>query len=474
MNPTEWLAPAVAAFSGLVFAEVPIFGVPAQLIVLWVAAAMVFTTVWLGVPQVRGFSEAWRVLRGRYFDPEAPGEISQFSALTTALSSTLGLGNIAGVAVAITTGGPGAIFWMMLIGIFSMALKCAEVTLGLMYREILPDGRVNGGPFVTLPRGLAAIGRPKTGRVLGTVYAILALGGCLAFFQVNQAFAQVGAVTGLENAWVFGTIFAVLIALVLLGSVRWIARATSVLVPFMCIVYVGGCLAILAVNWTQIPAAVGLILGEAFRAESVWGGALGAFVVGMRRAVYSTEAGIGTAVIAHTQAKTRDPASEGLVALVEPFLDTVLMCTLSGLAFVVAGTWNAGAEGIGIASDAFAQIASWFPAVLALAVFLFAYATVLANGFYGAQAFAHLAGHGRRRSLAYRTLFCLLLPLGAVLDLKLIVDFADSFFFLMAIPNIIGIYFLARPLRQEIERYLALRRDRPIDAPPPVVRAPDI
>lgn len=453
---------AVSALSSFVFYSVRIGGIEVQLIVLWLTLAMLFTTFWLGIPQVRGFSESWRVLRGRYFDPDAPGEVTQFAALTTALSSTLGLGNIAGVAVAITMGGPGAIFWMMIIGVFSMALKCAEVTLGLLYREIRPDGSVHGGPYVTLQRGLAAINHPKLGRFLGIVYALLALGGCLAMFQVNQSFQQVSDVTGWTSGWSYGWVFAALTALVLLGSVRWIATATSIVVPFMCVIYVGACFIILFSNLSALPAAIQLILSESFKLQSVWGGFMGAFVVGMRRAVYSTEAGIGTAVIAHTQAKTHDPASEGLVALIEPFFDTVLMCTLTGITLIVAGVWNpatnGGLTGIAIPSAAFAQIASWFPVVLALAVFLFAYATVLANGFYGSQAFQHLFGHGRKRVFFYKLVYCLIVPLGAVLDVGTVLDFVDSFFFLMAIPNVIGIYMLAKPLRAEINRYLALRK----------------
>ena len=230
----------------------------------------------------------------------------------------------------------------------------------------------------------------------------------------------------------------------------------------MCVIYVGACFIILFSNLSALSAAIQLILSESFKLQSVWGGFMGAFVVGMRRAVYSTEAGIGTAVIAHTQAKTHDPASEGLVALIEPFFDTVLMCTLTGITLIVAGVWNpatnGGLTGIAIPSAAFAQIASWFPVVLALAVFLFAYATVLANGFYGSQAFQHLFGHGRKRVFFYKLVYCLIVPLGAVLDVGTVLDFVDSFFFLMAIPNVIGIYMLAKPLRAEINRYLALRK----------------
>ncbi len=447
--------------SAFVFATVPVGGVEVQLIVLWLAVAMVFMTFWLGIPQIRGFSEAWRILRGRYWDPAAPGEVSQFAALTTALSGTIGLGNIAGIGVALTVGGPGAIFWMFVIGIFAMGLKCAEVTLGLMFREEMPGGRIRGGAWVTLERGLASIGLPRLGRSLGLFYAFLMIGGSLSLFQVNQAFPPVAQQFGFDNPYAFGIFFAVMVALVLLGSIRWIGRATSVLVPAMSLIFMAGCLIIIAAGIERVPAAIGLIISEAFRAESVFGGMLGAFVTGMRRAVYSCEAGLGTAVAAHAQAKTRHPASEGLVALIEPFMDTVVMCTITGIAFVVAGTWdpatNGGLEGVEIATAAFATITPWFPMLLAVAVFLFAYATVIANGFYAAEAFQHLVGHGPWRELLIKIVFCCILPLGVILEMGKIVDFVDSVYFLMAIPNIIGLYLLAKPLRAEMRSYFVER-----------------
>ncbi|MGL6042345.1 MAG: alanine/glycine:cation symporter family protein [Sandaracinobacteroides sp.] len=462
MTAIETIEAGIDLFSNLVFYTVPLGGVEVQLIVVWLALAMVLFTFWLGVPQISGFSESWRILRGRYFDSSAPGAVTQFQALATALSGTIGLGNIAGIGVALTIGGPGAIFWMFIIGIFAMALKCAEVTLGLMFREVTPDGRVHGGAWITLERGLASIGRPRLGRSLGLFHAFLMIGGSLSLFQVNQAYPPVAEQLGFDNRLVFGLVFAALVALVLLGSIRWIARATSVLVPAMSLIFMGGCLAILFLNPERVPGAIALIVGEAFNPQSAFGGIIGAFVTGMRRAVYSCEAGLGTAVAAHAQAKTRHPASEGLVALIEPFLDTVVMCTITGIAFVVAGTWNpatnGGLEGVEVATAAFATITPWFPALLAIAVFLFAYATVVANGFYAAEACQHLVGHGPKRELAIKIAFCCILPLGVILELGKIVDFVDSIFFLMAVPNVIGLYLLAKPLRAEMDSYMASRR----------------
>lgn len=449
----EQISAGIDLLSSIVFYQINVGGVGIQLIVVWLALAMLFATFWLGFPQFSGFRQAVRLVFGREHDPEAPGAVSQFAALATALSGTVGLGNIAGVAVGVSVGGPGAVFWMMVIGFFAMALKCAEVTLGLMYRQHFPDGRVRGGPWLTLQNGLASIGRPKLGRFLGKSYAFLLLGGALSLFQVNQSFAQVKAVTGIESGAVYGVFFAVATALVLLGSIRWIARTTSIMVPAMAFIYLGGCLVILASRAEYIPDAIATIFFEAFNTNSLFGGILGAFVAGMRRAVYASEAGVGTAVIAHSQARTHYPASEGQVALLEPFIDTVIICTLTGLTVVVAGTWNIGLEGIAITSAAFALIAPWFPIVLTVAVFLFAYSTVIANGFYGAEGFQHLFGDGRVQEYAWKIAFCCILPLGAMLDVSEIVDFVDSVYFLMAVPNVLAVYLLAGPLKAEYDGY---------------------
>lgn len=453
---------AIDTLSAAVFYAVSIGGADVQLVVVWLAVAMVFTTLWLGFPQIRGFGEGLNIVRGRRHDPTAPGEVSQFAALTTALSGTVGLGNIAGVAVAVGIGGPGAVFWMLVIGLFAMALKSAEVTLGLMFRETFADGRVRGGAFLTLKNGFASIGLPRLGRSLGLAYAVLLASSSLVSFQVNQSYAQVSGVLGGVDALAYGLVFALAAALVILGSIRWIARVTSLLVPMMALIYIGGCLAVLASNAAAIPDAAALILGSAFATSSVTGGFIGAFVAGMRRAVFSSEAGIGTAVVAHAQARTREPASEGLVALLEPFIDTVLICTLTGLTIVVAGVWNpatnGGLEGVAMTSAAFATVAPWFPAVLAVAVLLFAFSTVISYGFYGGEGFQHLVGHGRWQSLVYKVAYCALLPVSAILDLGRIVDLIDSLFFLMAIPNIIGVYVLAGPLKAEMRRYLHRQR----------------
>lgn len=458
MTVLELAGIAIEKLAALVFLSLPIAGVPVQLIVLWLAFAMVFATFWLGVPQLRGFALGWGALFGKRQDETAPGGVSQFQALSTALASTVGLGNIAGVAVAVATGGPGAIFWMVIIGFFAMALKCAEVTLGLMYREELTSGRVVGGPAVTLMRGLASIGFPRAGRQLARFHAVFMIVGCMSLFQVNQAQIQAANAFHFEAPVLFGVGFALLVGVVLLGSIGWIGRVTGRLVPAMCLLYVAACLTVIVSNLGAIPHALARIFVQAFDPLAVAGGAVGVFIIGMRRAVYSSEAGIGTAVVAHSQARTREPASEGMVALIEPFIDTVVICTLSGLTLVVTGMYLQDLTGVAMTSAALSTVIPGAPALLAIVVFLFAYSTVLANGFYAAEAFQFLTRHGRWHELGFKSAYCAALPLGALLEPGQILDLVDSAFFLMAVPNVIGLYLLARPLRSEVEGYFGRMR----------------
>lgn len=449
----HWLEGALADLNALVFTSVPILGVNVTLVVIWLALPMLIFTVWLGFINIRGLRQSVRILTDKNPDPDAPGEISQFSALTTALSGTVGLGNIAGVAIAIATGGPGAAFWMFVIGFFAMTVKCMEVTLGLKYRQIDPDGSVRGGPMYAMKNGLASRGRPRFGYLLGWLYAFFAVFGAISLVQVNQSYAQVAAVTGFDNAVIYGVILAFLVGLVVIGGVRWLGRVTSLLVPAMAGIYLVGVLTIILLNLGQLPEALGTIIGSAFTGGAAAGGVLGAFVVGMQRAVYSSEAGVGSAVIAHAQAKTREPASEGLVALLEPFIDTVVVCSLGAIAIVISGTYING-EDIGIVSEAFARISDWFPILLAVAVFLFAYSTLCSWGFYGLQAWGYLVGEGPIRDSIYKVFYVVTIPIGAILPVQAVINLVDSAFFLMCIPNVIAIYIFAPEIKREIQGYL--------------------
>jgi AGCS family alanine or glycine:cation symporter len=457
---------------GVVFTAVPIFGVQVNLIVLWLFAGMVFFTLRLGFLNLRGFGTAVSILRGRNYDATAPGEMTPFQALSTALSGTVGLGNIAGVAIAIAMGGPGAAFWMVVVGFFAMSLKFAEVVLAVRYRTIDASGRVSGGPMYYLSRGLAEKGLPRLGKVLGTLYAVFALVAFIQIVQVNQSYSQVSTVLGLEQntgaALGYGVLVAGLAALVLLGGAASLARITSKLTPLMCGLYLAGAVAVLAVNAPAIPGALGTILVQAFTPDAAVGGLVGAFVAGMRRAVFSNEAGIGAASIAHAAARTRYPASEGFVALLEPFIDTVIVCSATALVIVVTGVWQDGHTDIAMTSAAFGTVSAWFPFILAVAVCLFAFSTILAVGYYGLQICAYLFGPRPLIRRIYLTLFCLLLPLGTIADVTTVLNIIDSLFFLLSVPNLIGLYILSGVVASELR---AFRDAGPI--PPKIPTPPE-
>lgn len=444
----------VDTLSAAVFFKLPLLGVQLELIVLYLALPMLFFTLWLGFPNIRCVGHAFRVLRHQPREGEAKGDVSQLAALATALAGTIGLGNIAGVAVALTMGGPGAILWMFVIGWFAMTVKMAEVTLGLKYRVTDDEGHVHGGPMYVLKAVLARKGRPRLGLALGGAYAFFALFGAIPMVQVNQSFAQVSVVTGFSNGWAYGIFLAVCVALVTLGGVHWLGEFSKRLTPLKVAVYLAGVAAILVLHADRIPAALGLIWDGAWSGPAATGGAVGAFVAGMRRAVFASEAGVGSAVMAHSLARTGEPVSEGMVALLEPLLGTMIVCALGGLALVAAGTWNdPGLQGIQITSAAFAEVADWFPWLLAVVVFLFAYSTLVAWGFYGLQAWGYLFGHGPRAQWSYKLLYIVALPPAAVIDLGRVVDIVDSSFFLMAIPNVIALYLCAGELRRDVGDY---------------------
>lgn len=444
----------VDALTGAVFFKIPLLGTQIELVVLYLAVPMLFFTVWLGFPNVRCIGHAFRILRNQPREGEAKGDVSQFAALTTALSGTIGLGNIAGVAVALTMGGPGAIFWMFAIGWFAMTVKMAEVTLGLKYRVTDEYGHVHGGPMYVLKAVLGRRGLPRLGLVLGGFYAFFALFGAIPMVQVNQSFAQVSVVTGFTNGWVYGIGLAFAVSLVTLGGAHWLGEVSKRLTPLKVGVYLAGILAILVLHADAIPAALAAIWRGAWGFDAAAGGAVGAFVAGMRRAVFASEAGVGSAVMAHSLARTEHPVSEGMVALLEPLLGTMIVCGIGGLAMVVAGTWtDPNLKGIEITSAAFAHVSSWFPLLLAIVVVLFAYSTLVAWGFYGLQAWGYLFGHGPKAQWSYKILYIVALPPAAVIDLGRVIDIIDSSFFLMAIPNVLALFLCAGELRRDVKAY---------------------
>jgi AGCS family alanine or glycine:cation symporter len=466
----------------VVFYAVPVGGTEVPLIVAWLVVAGLVFTAWFGFVQLRKFRLAIDVVRGKYDEKGSAGEVNHFQALTAAVSGTVGLGNIAGVAVAVSIGGPGATFWMILCGLLGMATKFVEVTLGVKYREVHADGTVSGGPMHYLPKGLTdRFG--KNGKTLGKILAVLAsimilffglFGGNL--FQVNQSYAQLVSVTGGESgmmgssagALFFGILVAALVGIVLLGGIRSIASVTSRLVPAMAGIYIVACLVVILVNVTAVPAAIGTIIEGAFNPEGVAGGVLGALIIGFKRAAFSNEAGLGSAPIAHSAVKTKHPASEGLVALLEPFIDTVVICTMTALTIVVANpaSWAEAREqegsigGVTITSDAFGTVMPWFPYILTIAVMLFAISTVLTWGYYGLKAWTYLFGRSKTSETVYKVVYTLFAVAGSLLTLQTLIDMADAVLFMLAVINIIGLYLLAPVVKRELNSFLEFVRAR--------------
>jgi AGCS family alanine or glycine:cation symporter len=453
------------AVAAVIFYSVTIAGATFPLVVAWLAlAAIIFTIYFRGI-NVRGFKHAIQLVKGDYTRPDEVGEVSHFQALATAVSGTVGLGNIAGVAVAITLGGPGATFWMILAGLLGMATKFTECTLGVKYRRENPDGTVSGGPMFYLSRGLAQQGRAGLGKVLAAAFAVFCIFGSLGggnAFQSNQAFSQMRSVTGGDDGLlgggasgvIFGIVLAAAVGVVIIGGIKRIARVTDKLVPFMAVFYVLCCLIVLGANLGAIPEAFRLIFTGAFSPEGVTGGIVGVLIVGVQRAAFSNEAGLGSAAIAHSAVQTNRPVTEGYVALLEPFIDTVVICTMTALTIVVTGAYTTGGDqGVQLTSTAFETVLPWFPNALAVAVVLFAFSTQLAWSYYGAKATAYLTNESRIADIIYKSVFLLFVVIGAASSLDAIILFSDSMIFAMSIPNLIGVYLLMRVVKRELTEY---------------------
>lgn len=466
MDVVDWFTSASDWITAKVFYAVPVFGTEVPLIVAWLVIAGAFFTVWLGFMQVRGPRLALDLVRGRYSDPDDAGEVSHFQALATAVSGTVGLGNIAGVAVAISLGGPGATFWMILAGLLGMATKMAECTLGVKYRRQHADGSVSGGPMYYLRDGLAEQGRAGLGKVLAVLFAICMVGGALGggnMFQSNQATAQIVAVTGGDDSlfadrpWIIGLLFAAAAGAVIIGGIKSIARVTEKIVPFMAVLYLTACVIVILANLGSVPGAFGDILAGAFSPEGVAGGAIGALIVGFQRAAFSNEAGLGSASVAHSAVRTKEPATEGFVAMLEPFIDTVVICTMTALTIVITGTWNdpdaTELGGVDLTSRSFETVLPWFPVVLAVAVVLFAFSTMISWSYYGMKATGYLFGDSVLAENVFKGLFLVFTVIGSAAALGPVINFSDSMIFLMGVWNIIGLYLLAKVIRTTVLGY---------------------
>lgn len=461
----EAFKPTADAVAGFVFAALPIAGHQVPWILFWLILIGVFCTFYFGFINVRGMAQGFRIIRGDYSDPRHVGDTSHFQALATALSGTVGLGNIAGVAAAIAIGGPGAAFWMVVAAFLGMATKFCECTLAVKYRRELPDGSVSGGPMYYLRMGIAAE-YPKLvplAKFLGLTFAVFCLFGTIGsgnFFQVNQAYQQVLLITGGEQsflagkAWVFGVFMAVMVGVVVIGGIRRIAKVTDKLVPLMAVIYLLACMVVIFSNLEHLPGAIATIVRTAFTPEGVAGGAIGALLVGFRRAAFSNEAGIGSAPIAHASVKTSEPMTEGLVAIWEPFIDTVVICSMTAITIVITGVYlSQGSNGVALTSSAFASVMPWFPNVLAIVVLLFAYSTMIAYCYYGVKAASYLFGESRAVDTGYKLFYLSATVVGVTLNFEQLVDFADAIYFLMAVPNVVGLYLLAPVVKREMKSY---------------------
>ena len=460
-------APIVGWMADNIFFVKPfsVIGLDIPLVVLWLIVGAVFFTIYMGFINLKGFKHAIELVRGDYDDPNDKGEVSHFQALVTALSGTVGLGNIAGVAVAISLGGAGATFWMIVAGLLGMSSKFVECTLGVKYREINDSGEVSGGPMYYLSKGLALQGKAGLGKVLAVIFAILCIGGSFGggnMFQANQAFEQLKSLEEFafiaDYGWAFGLVLAVLVGVVIIGGIKSIAKVTDKIVPFMVGIYVASAIAIIALNIGNIGDAFGQIISGAFNPDAALGGVIGVLIVGFQRAAFSNEAGVGSASIAHSAAKTDEPVSEGIVSVLEPFIDTVVVCTMTALVLIFTGFAEDthGLSGAALTSGAFEHaLGSWAKYVLAVAAILFAFSTMISWSYYGQKAWTYLFGESKSASRSYQFLFLVFIVIGSASSLGAVLDFSDMMILGMAFPNILGLYFLSSEVKEDLKDYFS-------------------
>ncbi|GGH76494.1 MAG: amino acid carrier protein [Bacteroidetes bacterium] len=429
-------------------------------IVVWLVLGALFFTLRMKFINVRGFKHAIQLARGKYDEPNAPGEVTHFQALATAVSATVGLGNIAGVAVAISVGGPGATFWMIVAGLLGMSSKFVECTLGVKYRTINEDGSVSGGPMHYLRRGLEGKNLGALGKVLAGMFAILAIGASFGggnMFQANQAYEQLaGQFPELAGkGFYFGIILAILVGIVIIGGIKSIARVTEKIVPLMAVIYIIAALVVVFSHIDHLGAAFGAIIDGAFDADALKGGFIGVLIQGFRRAAFSNEAGVGSAAIAHSAAKTKHPVAEGFVALLEPFIDTVVVCTLTALVLIFTDMHMVqGIGGAQLTSDAFATVIDWFPFVLVIAIFLFAFSTMISWSYYGLKAWTFIFGETKKMEITYKLLFLVFVVIGSTVGLGAVIDFSDMMILAMAFPNITGLLIMSGEVKNDLAQYI--------------------
>ncbi len=499
----EAFMPIADAWEGLILTSIPVGGLDIPIVLILLVCGALFFTIYFSFINIRRFPLAINVVRGKYDDVEGghepvttntvntvdgdivdtirvegqAGEVSHFQALATAVSGTVGLGNIAGVAIAIALGGPGATFWMIVCGLLGMSSKFVECTLGVKYRDVDANGTVYGGPMYYLKRGLEERGMSGLGKVLGGVFAVLCIGASFGggnAFQSNQAGQQIISALGLEggaSGFFLGCIFAALVGIVIIGGIKRIASVTEKIVPFMAAIYVLACLVIIFYNISYIDDAFGMIFSQAFTPQAGIGGMIGVIIVGFQRAAFSNEAGAGSAAIAHSAVVTKYPASEGIVALLEPFIDTVVICTMTALVIIIFnqdGAFMYGGDGQGnvimdgvkmggvdLTTEAFASVLPWFPAVLTIAIVLFAFSTMISWSYYGLQSWKYLFGRSQAADITYKVLFLLFVILGSSVTMGAVLKFSDAMILALVFPNMIGLLLLFPKVKEELNRYLA-------------------
>jgi len=451
-------------------------GATMPFIVAWLVVGGVFLTFRFGFINVRMFSHAFKIITGKYRTADDVGEITPFQSLTTALSATVGLGNIAGVAIAIAVGGPGATFWMILAGFFGMTLKFTEVTLAQIYREKRPDGRLMGGAMQYLSKGLASKGHAKLGKVLAVVFAILAIGGSLGAgnaFQTSQAMGVLVDRVPFFATYpiVFGLIMAAIVGFVIIGGIKRIASTAEKIVPLMVLIYLAASLWILIANASAVPTAISTIFHEAFVPSAAVGGMIGVLVQGFKRAAFSSEAGIGSAAIVHSTASVKYPVRQGFVALYEPFIDTIVICTMTALVIVTTGVYDpAGAfgdlvaakQGAALTAAAYGTVISWFPIILSFSIILFAFSTMISWSYYGERSWTYL--FGEKYTLVYKLLFISFTIMASVTSASAMLEFSDLLILTMALPNIIGLYMLQGDVKANLNAYMAKWKNGELDA----------
>ena len=460
--------PIANAVASVIFYSVSVLGLEIKLILVWLVVAALFFTGYFSFINFRGFAHGIDLLRGKHDDPSKEGEISRFEALMTSLSATVGLGNIAGVAVAISVGGPGAAFWMAVMGLFGMSTKFVEVTLGIKYRQHGSKRHpevISGGPMYYLRHAFELFQQPGWGRFMAGLFAVCCIGGTIGaggLFQANQAYHQAFVVTGGEagiladKGWLFGLFMAVLVGVVIIGGIQWIAAVASRIVPLWQLFI------LLQVLWLlvcimnpSLPLCIPFFK-MALYPEAGLGALMGALLMGVQRASFSNEAGLGSSAIAHSAVKTDSPVSQGLVAMLGPFIDTVVICMVTALVIVISGAYveGAGMEGVALTSRAFSAGISWFPYVLSITVFLFAFSTMISWSYYGLKCVTYLFGERDVVEHIYKLIFCLFIIVGASAELSSIILFTDAMVLAMAIPNIIGLYLLAPEVKRDLVVYL--------------------